>query len=188
MNRVGKYTYADYLTWDDETRWELIEGVPYDMTPAPSPKHQSVSGELFVLFHEYVKLQKKKCRVFPAPFDVRFANMSNEPDESIETVVQPDISIICDEKKIDDRGCVGPPVLIVEIESPSTAYKDETVKLRLYEKYGVNEYWIVNPDAEWVMIYSLSGKKYGKADYYARGEKAKSTYFDGLVIDLSLVF
>lgn len=116
-----RYTYGDYLTWPDEERWELIEGVPYDMTPAPSTNHQRILGELFRQISTF--LLDRDCEVFIAPFDVRLPE-GDEADEQIITVVQPDIAVICDPAKIDRRGCRKAPDFIIEILSPSTAAKD----------------------------------------------------------------
>lgn len=178
-----KYTYADYLTWDDEERWELIQGVPFCMTPAPLANHQHISGEIFGNIWSFLK--NKPCRVFAAPFDVRLVDDVITDDRSIETVVQPDISVICDEKKIDRKGCLGPPDIVIEILSPSTAYRDETDKLMLYEKYGVKEYWVVNPDARYVMVYILSGSTYNKPAYYTQNEILKSHVLQEFTLDLS---
>jgi len=113
------YTYAEYLSWD-EGRWELIDGEVWDMTPAPSRAHQDVSGALFNALYEFFK--KRDCSVYAAPFDVRLSNLDAAEDYAIATVVQPDISVICDREKLDDRGCLGAPDLIVEILSPSRCH------------------------------------------------------------------
>lgn len=184
MNK--KYTYADYLTWDDDTRWELIDGVPYDMTPAPDSNHQAVSGELFGII--WLFLKQRSCRVFAAPYDVRLVEKADADDSEVTTVVQPDIVVICDEKKIDKGGCQGTPDIVVEILSPSTAYKDEGEKLKLYEKHGVKEYWIVNPGARYIMIYRIENSKYGKPEYLTENETLESRVLEGLRIELSEVW
>jgi len=106
----------------------------------------------------------------------------------IETVVQPDIVVVCDNKKIDKKGCLGAPDIVVEILSPSTGYKDETSKLALYEKYGVREYWIVNPDAEYIMIYRLKDNKYEKPEYLKKDDILSSIVLEGLTIKLKDIF
>jgi Uma2 family endonuclease len=174
-----KYTYKDYLSWDDGKRWELIEGVPYDMTPGPSAGHQSVSGDLYYELSSYLKKEKSLCTLLTAPFDVRFTD-----DENASTVVQPDLVVICDKKKIDKKGAVGAPDICIEILSPGTSYKDETEKLKLYEKHGVTEYWIVNPAARYVMIYSHSGESYDKPGYYKETEVVTSSVLPGLELEL----
>ena len=182
----GKYTYADYLTWDDEERWELIDGIPFNMTPAPDAKHQGVSMALSGILYNYLK--KKPCKVFAAPFDVRFFDKKEADSTDIITVVQPDIVIICDESKVDKRGCLGAPDIVIEILSPATAYRDETEKLKLYEKYGVKEYWIVNPEAHYIMIYRLDDNGYGKPEYLTEDETLESRVLEGLRIELPEVW
>lgn len=140
-----KYTYSDYLTWDDNTRYELIDGVPYMMS-APSPTHQRISVELATQLRTY--LRGKRCEVFPAPFDVRL-----NADQENNTVVQPDISVICDPNKIDERGCKGAPDMVIEILSPSTALYDQNTKFDKYLEAGVKEYWLVSPDERKVHVY-----------------------------------
>ncbi|MBI4778090.1 Uma2 family endonuclease, partial [Candidatus Desantisbacteria bacterium] len=119
-----RFTYGDYLKWPDDQRWELIDGVAYDMSPAPSRKHQKVVGELFAQFHSYLK--DKSCEVYVAPFDVRLPEVDEgvaplAADEEIITVVQPDIVVVCDRDKLDDRGGRGAPDIVIEILSPWTA-------------------------------------------------------------------
>jgi Uma2 family endonuclease len=141
-----QYTYADYCTWDDGERWELIEGVPYAMSPAPLRKHQRISVELLGQLHTFLK--GKPCQVFHAPFDVRLN--ANEEDD---TVVQPDIVVVCDASKLDERGCKGTPDLVIEILSPSTARIDKLLKFNVYERAGVREYWMVDPETETVQVF-----------------------------------
>ena len=181
-----KFNYADYLNWPDDERWEIIEGEAYDMSPAPSREHQGISFRLTGMLYEFLK--DKQCEAFAAPFDVRFAEGSEDADERIETVVQPDLAVICDKSKLDKRGCLGAPDITVEILSPSTSYKDQTQKLLLYEKHGVEEYWIFNPDAKYAMIYHLQGVKYGKPDYLTEHDTLESKVLKGLKIALSEVW
>ena len=180
------YTYADYLDWD-EGRWELIDGEVWDMTPAPSRLHQEISGELFYILHDFFK--GKDCSVYAAPFDVRLPDSDNAEDYTITTVVQPDISVICDQSKLDDRGCVGSPDLIIEILSPATAAKDLKVKRALYERHGVQEYWLVHPTDKVVMSYQLvNDGQYGKAQIFDRDDLLQSVRFEELTIQLSSIF
>ncbi len=181
-----KFSYADYLSWPDDERWEIIKGVAYDMSPAPAREHQRVSAIIFAKIYNF--LSNKKCEVYFAPFDVRLGETKDEADEEIETVVQPDIVVICDQNKLDKRGCLGAPDITVEILSPSTSYKDQTEKLLLYEKHGVKEYWIVNPDAKYAMIYCLEGVKYGKPEYLTENDILESRALEGLKINLSEVW
>ena len=178
-----KYTYADYLTWPDDERWEIIEGVPFAMGPAPAPDHQRILLSLVRIIASY--LDKKPCEAFVAPFDVRF---STEADDSVDTVVQPDISVICDKQKIDKRGAVGAPDIVVEILSPSTSYKDETEKLKLYEKHGVREYWIVNPAMKTIQVFVHDGEKFGKPGYYTVEESIQCIAVEGLEVRLVDIF
>ena len=180
------YTYKDYLTWSDDIRCEIIDGVIYDMTPAPVTIHQNISGEIYGQFWFYLK--NKKCQIYHAPFDVRLPNGS-EDENHITTVVQPDITVICDKKKLDEKGCIGAPDLIVEISSPATASKDLTKKFNLYEKHGVREYWIVHPEEKTVMVFSLGKDKlYGRPKNYSANDKIKVGVLKGLTIDLNDVF
>ena len=123
------------------TRWELIDGAAYAMSPAPKTNHQRLSFFIALEIGKY--LEGRSCEAFSAPFDVRLAD---------DTVVQPDLSVICDKSKIDEKGCSGAPDLVVEILSDSTAYKDETEKRLLYERVGVREYWIINPGLPEVVL------------------------------------
>ncbi len=129
-----EFTYADYLRWPGDERWELIDGEAYNMGPAPSTRHQLVFGELFTQIHLF--LSDKECAVIAAPFDVCFPKEIKE-DDSITDVVQPDIVVVRDSSKLDDRGCQGAPDFIVEIVSPSTASRDYILKSKLYEKNEV---------------------------------------------------
>ena len=155
-----KYTYADYLKWTFEETVELIRGRIFPMS-APLSNHQDSTGNLFNIFKTYLKTQP--CKVYTAPFDVRLPKplLQRQSDQDIETVVQPDISVICDLKKIDRRGCLGAPDLIVEVLSRSTASKDIKDKFEVYEESGVREYWTVGVEDRTVNVFRLdSGGKY----------------------------
>jgi len=182
------YTYGDYLKWPDEERWELIDGVPYNMSPAPSTEHQRISREIEIQFANY--LYGKSCEVFYAPFDVRLPR-SNESDDQIKTVVQPDIVVICDKNKLDKRGCKGAPDLVVEILSHATAKKDMLEKFLLYERSGVREYWLVFPLDKAIDVYVLNEiNKYERSGLYEYpdSDKVRVGIFDDLEIDLGRVF
>ncbi|MBI5418362.1 Uma2 family endonuclease [Candidatus Poribacteria bacterium] len=184
--QVQKYTYGDYINWPEDERWELINGVVYNMSPAPSRFHQDILRELFVQFAEYLK--DKTCKVYCAPFDVRLPE-EDEKDEEIDTVVQPDIVVICDKSKLDDKGCKGTPDLIIEITSPYTSSKDMKEKFSLYERVGVKEYWIVNPQDKIIIIFKLGkNKEYGKPEIYSKEDKIKVSTLKGLTIDTKDVF
>jgi Uma2 family endonuclease len=181
-----KYTYGDYLGWPEGERWELLEGEPYNMTPAPSIEHQRVSGEFFRQMSNF--LLDKNCEVFAAPFDVRLPE-AEEADEEIITVVQPDISVICDPARLDARGCRGAPDLIMEILSPATAAKDQIQKVTLYQKHGVKEYWLVHPSDRLITVRLLeTDGRYGLPSIHEAKGLLPVTTLSGLEIDLDLVF
>jgi Uma2 family endonuclease len=181
-----RYTYGDYSSWPEEERWELIEGEPYDMTPAPSTSHQMISMELGRQISTF--LLGKDCRVFAAPFDVRLPE-GDEADEQIINVVQPDISVICDPAKIDGRGCRGAPDFIIEILSPSTAAKDQIQKVTLYAKHGVKELWLVHPGDKLVFVRVLQdGGGYGIPKIYEAKGCLPVFSLPGLEIDMDSVF
>lgn len=181
-----KYTYGDYLTWPDDERWELIDGVAYDMTPAPSRVHQKLLGNLFSQIYNYLK--NKKCEVYLAPFDVRLPD-NKEKDEDITTVVQPDIVVVCDKNKLDDRGCRGAPDIAIEIISPYTVQKDMQKKFTLYERVKVKEYWIVHPVDKTVMVFQLNKKGgYNRPLMYLEKDTIPVKLLGALKIDLKQVF
>lgn len=151
----GTYTYADYLLWKFKERVELFKGKILEMSPGPARKHQDVSGNIYLKLGNFFK--NKKCKLYSAPFDVRFPNKS---DDNIYTVVQPDLCVICDMEKLDDRGCLGAPDLIIEILSPGNSKREMKYKLDLYEEAGVREYWIVDPNTESIFINILENGKY----------------------------
>lgn len=147
------YSYADYLNWRFHERVELIKGKLFKMSPAPSRIHQQVSIALSSMVWHHFKNQR--CEVFEAPFDVRL-NRTKQSDKKSITVVQPDLCVICDPDKIDERGCNGAPDLVVEILSPGNSKKEMKEKFEVYEETGVREYWLVNPLDKNVIIYTLS--------------------------------
>ena len=180
------FTYKDYLTWNDNERWELINGMAYNMAPAPSVNHQRISRQL--LLQIGIFLSDKPCEVFSAPLDV-ILPATDEEDEDSKNVVQPDIVVICDSSKLDEKGCKGAPDLIIEIVSPSSASMDNIKKMELYEKNGVKEYWIVHPIYKIVTIYKITESGlYGKPEIYSEEDKIEVELLKGLTVDLSLVF
>ena len=186
-NSDVKYTYADYLTWPDDERWEILDGVAYSMSPAPTTNHQRVLRKL--AFGINVHLEGKRCELFLAPFDVRLCQDKQQSDNYIETVVQPDILVVCDPSKIDRSGCIGAPDLVVEILSPSTASNDLKYKFELYQRFGVKEYWIIHPEEQTLLVYKLGGDgMYGAADRYAGDDKVAVPLLGDLVVDLGVVF
>ncbi|MDR1815524.1 MAG: Uma2 family endonuclease [Clostridiales Family XIII bacterium] len=149
MKMEEHFTYADYLTWEDDHRWEIIDGKAYQIS-APSVDHQAVILELAAFLHDFLK--GKPCRAFVSPIDVRLHAQSEE-DEGDDTVVQPDILVVCDKKKIGVRAILGAPDLVIEVLSESTASRDHITKLKKYMEVGVKEYWIVNPSEKNVSIH-----------------------------------
>jgi len=181
-----KYTFRDYVNWPDEEKWELIDGVAYNMSPSPSRRHQKILRELLGQFWSFLK--GKECQVYNAPFDVRLPK-TDEKDEDIQTVVQPDILVVCDPRKLDEKGCRGAPDLIIEIVSPSSASKDMKEKFALYERHGVKEYWIVYPVEKITMVFTLEKNgEYSKPKTYSQQEKIEIVFLAGLTIDLEPVF
>jgi Uma2 family endonuclease len=174
-----RYTYADYLEWDDDERYELIDGEAY-MLAAPSRIHQDISMALSTALYNF--LEGKPCKVYAAPFAVRLFPAEDETDD---TVVEPDISVVCDSSKLDDRGCKGAPDLIIEIASPSTARYDRIVKFNKYREAGVREYWIAEPEERAVFAYTLKNGEYTAAVYE---KTATSAVLPGCDIDLAAIF
>ncbi len=188
LDLTKRYTFADYLTWLDSKRRELIDGFIQLMSPAPARVHQDLSGELFYRFKTYLK--RKRCKVYHAPFDVRLPVNGEKSDNEIYTVVQPDICVICDPAKLDDKGCIGAPDLIIEILSPSSSKHDSKTKYSIYEKAGVIEFWLVYPAEKVVHIYHLNPVgKYEQSGIYAQDDKIPVGIFNGdLIVDLAEVF
>lgn len=180
------YTYADYLRWRFEERLELFRGRIFRLS-APNTKHQQIVRELFVPIATFLK--DKQCQAFVAPFDVRLPARNRKKDNEITTVVQPDICIVCDESKIDAKGCCGAPDLVIEILSPGNSHKEVKLKFELYEEAGVKEYWLVYPGEESVAVFRLNGeRKYDGASLYAGRDTIQSTAIPGLIINLTDIF
>lgn len=178
------FTYRDYLTWNDNQQWEVIDGTAY-MQAAPSWEHQRVLGGIFNQFYNH--FNGKQCQVYPAPFDVRLPD-ENETDEDSTTILQPDISIICDKSKLKGTGYFGVPALVVEILSPQTAAYDKKLKLKRYEKAGIKEVWIIDPLNKTVDVFNLIDDRYNKPESYSNEEKITVSTFSDLEIDLNPVF
>lgn len=186
MQRRHNYTYGDYRKWAEGERVELIGGQAYAMTPAPSRIHQEVLLALSTEFYNF--LRDKTCRAYIAPFDVRLPK-ENERDEEIDTVVQPDLSVVCDPGKLDDQGCRGAPDLVVEVISPGSLKLDLTVKRRLYETVGVREYWVVYPHEKIVMAYVRDEDgRFTEGETYGKQDAVPVRIFDSFEIRLDRVF
>ena len=152
----GLYTYAEYLLWQFEERVELLKGKLFKMS-APSPAHQVVQSTLNIELGLYFRNQK--YQIYPAPFDVRLP-AKGETGDAIHTVVQPDLCVVCDRTKIDSRGCIGAPDLVIEIISPGNSKKELKQKFKLYEEAGVREYWVIHPSEEYVIVNVLENNHY----------------------------
>jgi len=176
------FTYADYKDWElaEGERYELIYGEAFAMS-APNERHQLVLMELAAQFHVY--LRGKPCKVFPAPYDVRLYYSGDDNDD---TVVQPDITVVCDEKKRGNEGCRGAPDLVVEILSPSNSAVEMQRKLSLYQRAGVKEYWIVDGENKELMVYHF-GDKLGFFVYKSE-DTVPVAVLPGLTVLLKQVF
>lgn len=182
----SRYSFADFLAWDEYERAEIIGGEIYLMG-TPSSRHQEISFEIGRQLGNY--LEGKRCRVYPAPYGVRLFEQDGDDPEAVDTVVEPDISVICDRDKIDKTGCKGAPDMVVEILSPSTQRHDRLVKLGLYQRAGVREYWIVSPEEQTVQVMLLdSGGVLQLHEVYDRDSIAKVNILDGCFIELAKVF
>lgn len=179
-----KVTLADVLSWEEQSI-ELISGVPVMMAP-PSRRHQKIVAELLRQIANY--LEGKVCQVYPAPFAVRLFEKAGDRPEQTDTLVEPDVSVICDPDKLDEIGCKGPPDFVIEVLSPSSQRHDRLVKLDLYQQAGVPEYWIVDPENQTVQVCLLRGGYYRVSEVYSRQDIAKVATLDGCFIELSKVF
>ncbi|MEX2592592.1 MAG: Uma2 family endonuclease [Anditalea sp.] len=181
----GKYSYADYLTWQIDEMVEIIKGRLFKMTAAPSRIHQKVATKLSYRLYGFLK--EKPCEVYIAPFDVRLPTTSTK-NEDVYTVVQPDICVICDKKKLDDAGCIGAPDLIVEILSPGNNKKELKNKYEVYQEYGVREYWIIHPNEQTLLIYSLKNSGFIPSRLFTSGDNVGSNVIHGFNLDLEDFF
>jgi hypothetical protein len=177
----GIYSYADYLVWKIKERVELLKGKILEMS-APSPIHQEISGNLQGAL--FVFLKNSKCKLYTAPFDVRFPQKG---ESQVYTVVQPDLCVVCDFEKIDSKGCVGAPDLVVEILSPGNSKKEMKSKFALYQEEGVREYWVVDPERELVFVYVADNKKF-KPTIPIADDYVYSTIFPDFKIHTSDLF
>ncbi len=177
-NTKDHYTYQDYLNWPDDERWEIINGVAYSMAPSPSMDHQRILIRLTAFFND--KLKENKCEFFIAPSDVIL---------SADDVVQPDLFVVCDPRKITKNNVKGAPDLIIEILSPSTTLKDRREKRLLYEQSGVQEYLIINPIEKLVERYLLQDSgRYGANEIFEASETLAFKSLAGVEIELTDLF
>jgi Uma2 family endonuclease len=181
------YLYRDYKGWSDDERWELIDGVAWNMSPAPSTGHQAISMELGSAIRSF--LGKGGCQVFAAPFDVLLPETPSQPDDEVPNVVQPDLAVICDPSKLRSFGCVGAPDWVIEILSPYTSRRDLAEKHALYERHGVKEYWVIDPGNRYVHVYLLGDNgKYPKPILHVGAATVKSAVCPGFEIELEELF
>ena len=173
------YNYSDYITWSDDVRYELLDGVQYAIA-APLPIHQDICRELALIIGNFLK--GKSCKLYFAPFDVRL-----NADTTDDDVVQPDLVVICDLSKLDKRSYKGSPDIVIEITSPSTAHIDRFNKFQKYLQAKVPEYWIVEPESRIVSVFTLDKDRY-ITNVYSETDKIMSSVLDGCVVDLSEVF
>lgn len=185
LDPEGSYTYADYLRWEFDERVELIKGRLFKMSPGPNTSHQSVSQRInrFLLNYFY----QKSCFTFAAPFDIRLPVGRKKGEYT--TVVQPDLGVICDASKLDEKGCAGAPDLVIEILSPGNTRREMREKYEVYQESGVREYWLVNPVEKVVFIYILNNQHtfIGLAPA-VDGDILRSHIFPELEVDLNEVF
>ena len=185
IDLTGFYSYANYLRWEIDERLELIRGRIYQMS-APSRVHQSVTGAMHAEIYLYLK--NKSCEVYIAPFDVRLTHGSTD-DDAVTTVVQPDICVVCDLSKLDPRGCIGAPDIMVEVLFPSNNKKELNVKFYLYEEFGIKEYWVVHPIKKSIMKYELDAAgKYSINSQFTADSEFTSTLLPGFRLDLQELF
>lgn len=182
----GVYTYEDYLSWNLDVMVELIKGKIFKKAAAaPRRRHQKLS--LRISTRLFQLLENRKCEVYEAPFDVRLP-VKSKKNKDIQTVVQPDICVICDPSKLDDFGCIGAPDLIIEILSPGNNQHELTRKYEVYQESGVREYWIIHPDEHTLLVYTLVAGFYQPSRLMTHGDVVKSIAVPGFELELGEVF
>ncbi|MFA6506310.1 MAG: Uma2 family endonuclease [Treponemataceae bacterium] len=179
LKQTVRYTVADYLSWDDDQRWELINGEAFAMSPAPTRKHQKLAGSLYHGLCSF--LSDKPCEPYISPIDVFLSPLADQGDDIEDTVVQPDVLVVCDPSKLAEEGIRGAPDFIAEILSDSTANKDLTRKRDLYEAHGVREYWIVSPENGSVLTYTLQDRRFLPVREFRAEESVPSSVISGFI-------
>jgi len=180
------YSYANYLNWLFEERVELIKGKIFKMSPAPARVHQKISRNISLKLGNF--LVGKPCEMYVAPFDVRFPKES-KADQDVFTVLQPDLCVICDKSKLDDRGCIGAPDIVIEILSPGNTKVELLHKYKVYEEFGVKEYWVLSQSDQSILIYTLDDLgKFQPSKIYTLSEKITSSVLPGFELLLDDVF
>ena len=180
-----RYTMADAMAWDESERIELIYGQPY-MLATPIRAHQEALMELSAQLHEHLK--GKRCKVYPAPFAVRLFERDGDDPDDVDTLVEPDISVVCDPGKLDKIGCKGAPDLVIEILFPSTTRHDRFTKFNLYQRAGVREYWIEDPSSKSVQVFVLEDGRYAAKDFGGAEDTIAVNVLEGCSINLTPVF
>ena len=188
---IQRYSYADYLTWTDDKIREIINGIVYSFS-APFRKHAHACSVFMIKMGAFITKRKGKCKIYTAPFDVRLPINGETDDNKIYNVVQTDICVICDPSKLDERGCIGAPDLVVEVISPSTGKRDLNEKFSLYEKAEVGEYWVVFPNDKALTVFLLQPDgKFNEGTTYEiiyGAKKVPVKTLEGLIIDLEELF
>lgn len=176
-----RYRYQDYEHW--EGKWELIHGIPYNMSPAPSTQHQYIVGEIYFALRSF--FGKDNCKAFVAPFDIRLSD--TDDFDNPDTVIQPDVVVICNPNQIDKKGGKGAPDLVVEVLSPATALKDRNQKFKLYEEHGVKEYWIIDPFNQTIEVYGRTDHSLEKINVFGKDDNLTSFLFQDFSLELLTV-
>lgn len=176
------YRYQDYVKWDG--RWELIKGVPYAMFPTPGRIHQQVVGNIYGELRSFLK--GSKCTPYIAPFDVRLSEIDDYDNPN--TVIQPDVLVVCQKERLDEKGLKGIPDLVVEVLSPSTAFKDRNKKFTLYQEYGASEYWIVDPAHQTIEVYAFNEEKRKQPIVFGIDDTIQSDYLKGFTASMKELF
>lgn len=175
LPKQDDYTVDYIYSLPEGQRAELIDGVIYDMAP-PNRMHQEIVSQLTKVIGQYIDKNNGQCKIYPAPFAV----FLNDDDRNY---VEPDISVICDKNKLDDKGCNGAPDWIVEVVSPSTKRIDYGIKLFKYRTAGVREYWIINPLTNSVNVFDLENDE--KSDQYTFDDDIEVCIYENLIINIS---
>lgn len=188
LDPAAYYSYSNYLKWKFEDRVELIKGKLFKMSPAPSRKHQEVSKNLFLQLGNF--LLNKPCKLYAAPFDVRIPTKDQpKEDKVIHNVLQPDLLVVCDLSKLDDKGCIGAPDIVIEILSPGNNTTELRHKYDIYESGGVKEYWIVWPESQSLTRYAMAGDgTFEPTKVLTLGDRFETTILPGLVIEVDRIF
>lgn len=182
-----RYIYGDYKAWSEDERWELIDGVAWNMSPAPSMGHQVLSMELGHAIRSF--LGKSGCRVFAAPFDVLLPDNPGQAEDEVSNVVQPDLAVICDPSLLRSFGCMGAPDWVIEILSPYTSRRDMAEKRSLYERHGVREYWVIDPGNRYIHVYlRAENGRYADPQVYVGAATVRSTVCLGFELPLEELF